>query len=110
MTISKQSEKDDKKSNEGGNGTGRRSSDSGYTKSGSSPGQSGNDEDGMRGRKKTQLRRNDESLEVRLIFVEVSDEEREERLNRIAGIMIDSALTELGITKKKLTRKEDKLQ
>ena len=67
-------------------------------------------DDEIRGRKKAQPRRNNKPLEVKLIFVEVDDEEREERLNRIAGIMIDSALRELGITKKKLTGKEDELQ
>ena len=67
-------------------------------------------DDEIRGRKKAQPRRNNKPLEVKLIFVEVNDEEREERLNRIAGIMIDSALSELGITKKQLTRTEDELQ
>ena len=78
----------------------------------SSDGESGGDDsdDEIRGRKKAQPRRNNKPLEVKLIFVEVNDEEREERLNRIAGIMIDSALSELGITKKQLTRKEDELQ
>ena len=78
----------------------------------SSDGESGGDDsdDEIRGRKKAQPRRNNKPLEVKLIFAEVNDEEREERLNRIAGIMIDSALSELGITKKQLTRKEDELQ
>ena len=78
----------------------------------SSDGESGGDDsdDEIRGRKKAQPRRNDKPLEVKLIFAEVDDEEREERLNRIAGVMIDSALSELGITKQQLTRNEDKLQ
>ena len=47
MTISKQSRRNDEKSNEGGggNGTDRRKGDGGYTNSGSNPGQSGNDGD-----------------------------------------------------------------
>jgi hypothetical protein len=78
----------------------------------SSDGESGGDDSGdeIHGRKKAQARRNNKQLEVKLIFVEVDDEEQEERLNRIAGVMIDSALSELGITNQRWTKNEDKLQ
>lgn len=56
-------------------------------------------------RKKT-----DQPLEVQVTFVEISDEEREEHLNKITEMLIDSALRELKVSTKSLTGKEDKLQ
>lgn len=99
MAISKQNPSNNGNENNGGNGKHRRDGDSGYTKSGPSPGDADSEKIQCNGRRK----KTDQPLEVQVSFVEISDEEREERMDRLANVLLDGAVNFLKHSKSSKT-------
>lgn len=86
-------------------------SGTGEKESGGSESGDGSDGSAESGSKSNGRRKKaDQQLEVQVTFVEISDEERDERLNKITEALIDSVLRELNVPNRILTRNEDKLQ
>ena len=54
-------------------------------------------------------KRKDQPLKVKIQFVEITEEERNEYLNQIAEVLMDSAFRELGVSNDLFTRKETEL-